>query len=58
VNEAESLGDEFFDASAGMENELNPALSAFISDVVLERLTNHTFAGKRSTDESVQESCL
>jgi len=58
VDESQSFGYELFDTSTRVENELNPALSAFISKIVLERIAYDTFASKRSTDESVQERCL
>lgn len=58
MDEAQGLGDELLDASAGVEHEFNPALSAFSFDVVLERIADHAFACERTADESVQESCL
>lgn len=53
VSELHSVGDVLLNASAGVEDELNPALLALCSDVVLDGSTDLALSASDSVNESV-----
>jgi len=55
VAELDTVGNVLFNASAGVENKLDPALALLIPDVVLEGSSNLTLSEVSSVDELIDQ---
>lgn len=58
VAELDSIGNVLFNTSAGVENELDPALTTLVSDVVLEGSSYLPFAEVSSVNELIDQRFL